>query len=312
MNASFFLPLSSYDLEAIARSLDKPSRNGRGWVARCPAHDDTSPSLSLSLGSGGILLAHCHAGCPFEEIILALKQQGLLPDHESYIDSERYRPQFRQQQNVTTLNRSTYARKRWEQSQPPKGTQVERYLKSRLGEYLKDIPATLRFLPDLRHGLSGQSYPCMVAAVQDSGEEIIAIHRTYLQANGQGKAPVEPAKMLLGNARGGTIKLAPATQELILCEGIEDGLSLHSILGKPVWVAGSATLLESIVLPSLPLAAIVHIAPDNDDAGKKVTEKLGCRLYAEGRTVNIMPPPLAYKDFNEILHHNNLQPLPKG
>jgi predicted transcriptional regulator len=40
----------------------------RGWQARCPAHKDDSPSLSISEGKGGRILLHCHAGCTAEAI----------------------------------------------------------------------------------------------------------------------------------------------------------------------------------------------------------------------------------------------------
>jgi hypothetical protein len=52
----------------------KPS--GNGWLARCPAHDDKEPSLSLSDSEGRILL-HCHAGCPQEAVIGVLRERGL-------------------------------------------------------------------------------------------------------------------------------------------------------------------------------------------------------------------------------------------
>lgn len=36
---------------------------GSGWIARCPAHDDRKPSLSIGVGEDDRLLLHCHAGC---------------------------------------------------------------------------------------------------------------------------------------------------------------------------------------------------------------------------------------------------------
>jgi putative DNA primase/helicase len=47
-------------------------RAGDGWIARCPSHDDHSPSLSIREGTGGRLLLKCHAGCSFDEIVSAL------------------------------------------------------------------------------------------------------------------------------------------------------------------------------------------------------------------------------------------------
>ena len=40
-----------------------PRRSGPSWSAKCPAHDDKSPSLSVSEGSDGRALVNCHAGC---------------------------------------------------------------------------------------------------------------------------------------------------------------------------------------------------------------------------------------------------------
>jgi putative DNA primase/helicase len=39
-----------------------------GWQARCPAHNDQQPSLSISQGEDGRVLIHCHAGCSVEEV----------------------------------------------------------------------------------------------------------------------------------------------------------------------------------------------------------------------------------------------------
>jgi putative DNA primase/helicase len=45
---------------------------GVGWTAKCPAHDDTRNSLSVSEGDDGRLLLKCHAGCEFESILAAV------------------------------------------------------------------------------------------------------------------------------------------------------------------------------------------------------------------------------------------------
>ena len=41
------------------------------FVARCPAHEDRSPSLAISRGDKGALL-HCFAGCSVPDILEAL------------------------------------------------------------------------------------------------------------------------------------------------------------------------------------------------------------------------------------------------
>src|SRR5262249_55082748 len=47
-------------------------RSGKGWIAKCPAHDDRDPSLSISEGPDGRALIKCHAGCDTTEVIAAL------------------------------------------------------------------------------------------------------------------------------------------------------------------------------------------------------------------------------------------------
>jgi putative DNA primase/helicase len=42
-----------------------------GFLAKCPAHDDRKPSLSITIVDGKILF-HCHAGCPTENILSTL------------------------------------------------------------------------------------------------------------------------------------------------------------------------------------------------------------------------------------------------
>jgi len=48
----------------------KPS--GKGWTAQCPAHFDTTPSLSINVGDDGRVLLHCHSGCSQERVCAAM------------------------------------------------------------------------------------------------------------------------------------------------------------------------------------------------------------------------------------------------
>ena len=47
--------------ETIAKALGGRKAGG-GWMARCPAHDDRAPSLSIRDADDGKVLVHCHAG----------------------------------------------------------------------------------------------------------------------------------------------------------------------------------------------------------------------------------------------------------
>jgi hypothetical protein len=58
--------------ESFAELMDA-RRTGRGrWQARCPAHHDSSPSLSIKEGRDGRVLLYCFAGCSLTSILQAL------------------------------------------------------------------------------------------------------------------------------------------------------------------------------------------------------------------------------------------------
>ena len=66
--------------EHVARALGKARRTGKQWTARCPAHDDQDPGLSIANADDGRLLVRCHAGCDQSRVIDALRDRGLWPE----------------------------------------------------------------------------------------------------------------------------------------------------------------------------------------------------------------------------------------
>lgn len=63
----------SSPIELVMSRLKQVAASGDGWSARCPAHADDSPSLSVGIGADGQVLLYCHAGCSFDEIVEALE-----------------------------------------------------------------------------------------------------------------------------------------------------------------------------------------------------------------------------------------------
>jgi len=57
--------------EAIAQRCDHARPHGDGWMARCPAHDDHTPSLSIT-PKGDAVLLHCFAKCSADAVMRAL------------------------------------------------------------------------------------------------------------------------------------------------------------------------------------------------------------------------------------------------
>jgi hypothetical protein len=59
-------------IELLLSKLTSAKKAGKGWSARCPAHDDRRASLSVSEGDDGTALVKCHAGCETAAILAAM------------------------------------------------------------------------------------------------------------------------------------------------------------------------------------------------------------------------------------------------
>jgi 5S rRNA maturation endonuclease (ribonuclease M5) len=65
------MPLDRLEAELSAAGC-MPKRRGDALTARCPVHDDKTPSLCASLGDDGRGLLHCQAGCRTEDVVAAI------------------------------------------------------------------------------------------------------------------------------------------------------------------------------------------------------------------------------------------------
>lgn len=57
--------------ERLLSRLERVRKCGRGWIARCPAHEDKTASLSVTAGDDGRVLLHCFAGCSAADVVAA-------------------------------------------------------------------------------------------------------------------------------------------------------------------------------------------------------------------------------------------------
>lgn len=60
-------------VHAVLSRLSSVRRGPEGsWTAACPAHEDSNPSLCVSVGGGERVLLCCHAGCSTDDIVRAM------------------------------------------------------------------------------------------------------------------------------------------------------------------------------------------------------------------------------------------------
>lgn len=269
----------------------------RYGVARCPAHGDRTPSLTLTDAADGRLLLHCKSGCQFVDVVAALRDRGLLDRHskpQPPSPSELARREA--EDRAEAAKREKQALAVWKEALPIGGTLAETYLRGR--GITVPLPETLRFHPSVWHA-SAKRFPAMIARVD--GLQRLAIHRTYLRPDGTGKASVEPPKAMLGAALGGAVRLADGQGPLVVAEGIETALSLASgLLSRPaaIWAALSASGVAGLRLPDRPHR--LTIASDGDTLGRESAHKLAERASALGWSVSLLPAPDG-RDWNDVL-----------
>jgi putative DNA primase/helicase len=284
--------------DTIAKGLGG-RKTGRGWMARCPAHDDREPSLSIRDADDGTVLVRCHAGCDQGQVIAALRSRGLWGERgqrQHWGTRPRSRAAANHWPDRDDLKRTDAAFAIWQAATPARGTVVETYLASR-GLNLPP-PPTLRFHAGLKHS-SGGIWPTMVALVTHGVDGApLAIHRTFLARNGAGKAPVDPQKMMFGPCRGGAVRLGLQRDVLMVGEGIESCLAAMLATGNPAWAALSTSGLRALDLPDT--VSDVIVLADGDDPGEAAARDCALRWKREGRCVRIARPPWGM-DFNDLL-----------
>jgi phage/plasmid primase-like uncharacterized protein len=138
----------------------------------------------------------------------------------------------------------------------------------------------------------------MVAGVQDSQGNFLAIHRTYFDS-GAKKTALEPAKASLGPIAGGAVQLTTQVASRIeIAEGIETALSILQATGIPTWAALGTANLAKVELPDGVREVIV--CADADEAGEKAALAAAKEFIRGRRRVRIARPPMA-GDFNDLL-----------
>ena len=66
-------PTTAHDILAdLHAKLDKSKRSGDKLTARCPAHDDKTPSLNAKIGDNDCVVLICRAGCTTDAVLDAL------------------------------------------------------------------------------------------------------------------------------------------------------------------------------------------------------------------------------------------------
>lgn len=224
-------------------------------------------------------------------------------------NAQKQRRREFQEQQYQEDTRST-ARAIWASTKPLDGTLAQAYLMDR------GVPAfeadAIRFHSSLLYP-NGKNYPALVARVDDMVGEVTAVWRIFLRADGR-KADVSDAKLGLGPASGGAVRIGGVGPRIGIAEGVETALAAWHLMDKrfPVWASLSTAGMTGIELP-LGVEQVM-IFPDGDrplrkrgneyepavPAGRKAAHTLRDRLIREGIVCTIAAEPAPGRDYLDI------------
>lgn len=274
----------------IVESLQGTWGRGKGMCC-CPAHDDRTPSLSVTLGRKAILF-HCFAGCSNEEVIAALDRQDVRS--RDLFDGSGAVAADRPEKSAFNSN----ARRLWHSATAISGTAAEVYLAQRGILRASDQLRNLQRTPLGPRG-AVQFLPAMLAAVTtDVG--VIAVHRTFLDSGSGRLADFERPKRALGSLGCGAVRLAsPVEGCLGLAEGIESALSAMQLSGIPCWATLGNERFGLVAIPESVRELYLFI--DNDTGGALAEQRALKAYAAPNRVIHSRAPASHGFDWNDEL-----------
>lgn len=279
-------------IDLLLRRLDRVRKTTYGWQARCPAHDDRRPSLSVRVLDGVVVL-HCFAGCSRREILGALGIGDARP------------PRVRAAPSPSQVGRAErealyrYATECWEylRGGPGRGLALG-YLERRLG-----VDAELASELGLGYDPGGriERPACLAALGEEPWLVVPFVVRGVLRGiqarrllGGREPRWVSPAGV--GWGKVGCFALE-RPGPVVLCEGPSDALACAGAGLASCFVRGAA-LASSLSAAGRVLAPLVHelrsrrvvVAGDGDEAGRRFARSCRASLERAGVDACILDP----------------------
>lgn len=291
-------------LVEILSRLNKVKVCGDRYMARCPAHPDEDPSLSLSIGREGRIIMRCFAGCKAQQIMSAIRLPFtmLFPypeDRQSGLSKEAFRT------NVETRwedeKRIKRAQKLYQEALALAGTPGANYLESRGIPTKLAVRNGVRYADQFPYGTDHAAavvFPMYSATIP---RRIVAVNGRFLypaQDTDGDKARTygKPSLGIFGTK--GAIKL----EVIIIVEAPIDALSL-TVTGYPALATCGVQNLR--YFPDLFHDKTVVTAFDLDtNPATQTTIRANIeRFKAEhpGRVIWVKPPGGELKDWNDML-----------
>ncbi|MBO9707978.1 MAG: toprim domain-containing protein [Caulobacter sp.] len=278
---------------------DGPGAAGRWRDAATGQHGDL---LDLM----GLVCRHGRLGDTLDEAraFLALPALPLSPSPQDRLSRPRSR---------TSAERA--ARRLVAMADPLSGTLGETYLRARALDPLVAAKA-LRFHPRCfyrpvraDHPDVATAWPALIAPVTDLAGRQTGAHRTWLDPQGRGKAPIATPRRAMGALAGHGVRFGTPQDVLAAGEGLETILSLGVVAPDlPLVAALSSAHLAALLLP--PSLRRLYIVVDPDPAGRAAAIALAQRAGEAGIQTRDLTAPQG--DLNDGLRRLGARGLTVG
>jgi len=284
-------------VERVIKRLKGVRQSGGGWIAKCPAHNDSDPSLSVSEGKGGCALVHCHAGCEYEKILhaIGLEPRDLFPDHSRLTDRE-LRMRYPRSNGVADDHPAM---------QLLHQDALRRTSSVKIDELATSLGVTAVSLNDLEVAWDEED-KCWLFPERDGRRRVIGLMKRY---------PDGSKSFISGGARGLYIpkSFVVSGEDIFVAEGGSDTAAGCSrgwnIIGRPSAHGGSQHLVDLLKDAKGRIYVIADNDPKRDGGwpGRKGAESLAQLLQARIKgAVLITNPPLKYKDLRALVQSGEL------
>ncbi|HEV2627245.1 MAG TPA: toprim domain-containing protein [Pseudolabrys sp.] len=294
------------DARAVAHALGGSVMSRNSVAAPGPGHSRADRSLSIKLAPGAPdgFVVYSHAGDDPIHCRDYVRERLGLPSWRPCRPNEKRSPApapiaAPARDEGKSENRAI-ALWIWQESQNPRGTIAEAYLKSRALQLTDDIAGdVVRFHPRVWHKTSQMPLAAMVALFRDiRSSEPKAIHRTYLRADG-----TKIERKMLGAAGGCAIKIDPdamVTTGLTIGEGLETCLAARMGGFRPAWALGSAGAIGSFPVLSGIEGLTLLGETDKTGANERAVRECAGRWMTAGAEVRVVKPKRG-GDLNDVL-----------
>ena len=284
-------------VQLLLGRLDGVRKSARGWIARCPAHQDGTPSLSVGFGDDGRILVYCFAGCPIVDVVTAVGMcvNDLFPPRRATKTSHP-------QRNVDTARL------------------VETKILRDADRAREQRDAQFRALRIWHQGTDPDPLHAYLVAksvhacgIRQSGQHLIVPMRDEAGTlwSVQTIAPDGTKRFIKGSRKVGLYhaicRYGPHRSVIAICEGYATAASIHDATGYATAVAfdaGNMTPVAIALREKYPAAQLV-ICADND----RTTQRLGrnpgveaAHRAAQAARASIALPPNGFCDFNDALN----------